>query len=211
MIHVTDLVSRLWPAHEAGWLREMGYEGKRTEEDILKWSSEFGTAMHAWCIEGVVPDKPSTMMKQCKRQYDRFSVQECPKVIFAEKSIVGKDEFGDAIYVGTSDLGSRIKGDFGVVELKFFSCWKWWLNFNVPTKEKIREIKETNYIDGVKAAKANLQTKLYAETEKEKVDFRAVLWITPKFFIFKKFKREPKKFDQAIELAKSEKKSNLNF
>ena len=181
----------------------MGYAGEKTEDDILTWSQDFGTIMHAWCLEDIEPKKPTKLMKLCKKQFDKFLGKECPRKIFVEKKIVGKDEFGDAIYKGTCDYGVRIKGDIGIVELKFFACWKWWLKFRIP-KSKL--------LDASKAAKANLQTKLYDKGQDEvKTDFWGILWITPDLYVFKKFSREPKKLEATLEYAQSLKNPSLNF
>lgn len=200
---VTEIVNHLFPEHPDGWLEKLGYTGKKTEQEVLEWSQDFGTTMHAWCLEGKMPEKRTRLMEKCMKQFEKFLVKECPKTIYTEKKVIGKDEFKNPIYMGTSDWGARIKGRVGLIELKFFSCWRWWLKFKIPTCPEI---------SAGKAAKTNLQTKLYEEGQDDFFpDFRAVLWITPDFYVYKEFPREPKKLEAAIEYAKSLVNKALNF
>ena len=202
---VTEIVSALFPEHQPGWLAKIGYLGKKSEDQILTWSQDFGTEMHAWCLKGITPKKQTLLMKKCKKQFDSFMAKESPKFVYTEKKLQKIDEFGDITYTGTSDLGVRIRGQEGIVELKFFKCWRWWQKFRIPSKIEPE-------IDATKAAKTNLQTKLYEIAQDDfKPEFRAVLWITPDFYVFKRFSREPTKIDDALTYAASLKNKELNF
>jgi len=204
MIRTTELVSEMYGGIEQGWIKMCKHnrDEHASEIEILEWASEFGTRMHAMALEN--NDTPKTEIeKKCLEQYNLFKKKYAPKVIFTEESFEYEDEFGDVIYTGTPDLLVRIRGKYILIDLKFWGVWRYAFDYEPPKKK----------MDGLKQTKANLQTTLYANAKKDKykIDGRAVLWITPDFYMFKEFRNEATRFKEAIEYAKSLKDEESNF
>ncbi len=211
VLRTTEIVNAFWKKIVPGWLSSMvkvdDSRPETTEEGILVWSGKFGTAMHSLCLEGIAHSYEGFEKKLadgCYKQFLAWKMKYNPKFFFVEKNFEYKDEVGDVIFTGTADGGVRIKGEKILLDLKFWGIWRWMFGYELPSSKEI---------NSTKAAKTNLQTGLYKEGVKN--DFRAkkraVLWITPFFYIYKEFTRESQKLDAAFAYAKDQKPKDEDY
>lgn len=198
---VTTIVSKIYPGPEPGWLDKCGESEFRhvsppTEQQILDWSSEFGTKMHKMLLEdyekevGTHEKNEMDLILPCVQIFNRFKEKYSPRTVSAEEIVCYKDEFENPIYAGTCDWVVRIKGELWIIDLKFWGCWRHYFGYKLPKKE----------VNSEKSAKTNLQTGLYEKTF-EGTYRRAVLWITPDFYMFKEFKQDSRHMAKALEIA----------
>lgn len=198
LARVTTVVSEVCGAIEPGWLSMCTRKEdskdlpEPTEEEILDWSSAFGTACHKSCLEEKIICEAgweAGRMKLALRFYQEWLKEYAPARIEVEKVVIHPDK----IYGGKLDIFCRIGGKRYIVDLKF---WGWW-------KERWGYEQSKKIFPSVKAAKVNLQTTLYAETKKKPERYtRACLVIHPLGWKFHEFsKAKSSKLDEALKIA----------
>ena len=196
---VTTIVSEVCGAIEPGWLSMCTRKEdskdlpEPTEEEVLNWSSIFGTAMHELCLEEkditVEGDIERHLLRKAIGFYKEWLKEYAPARIEVEKVVIHHDK----IYGGTVDMFCRINGKRYIVDLKF---WGWW-------KERWGYKQSKDIFPSCKSVKVNLQTTLYAETKKKPERYtRACLVIHPLGWKFHEFsKAKSGKLEEALKIA----------
>lgn len=201
LARVTTVVSEVCGAIEPGWLSMCTRKEdskdlpEPTEQEILDWSSEFGTGLHEICLEdkhisGVrkMDQSDRVLIDLAIKYFKEWFIEYAPARIEVEKVVIHPDK----IYGGTVDIFCRINGKRYIIDLKF---WGWW-------KEKWGYEQSKEIFPSCKAVKVNLQTTLYAETKKKPERYtRACLVIHPLGWHFHKFKQESSKLEEALKIA----------
>ena len=198
MLRVTELVNRIWsysPLDFEKWLDEVNAERPNkkplTPEQIEKWSSKFGTAMHKWCLEGKAPKNPTKNMYLCYNYWIKFKEDTGIKFLTTERKVMYEE-----LYHGTLDAIVEWDGLIVLLDLKFWKCWYWvFLKEKIPTELKM---------NSTKLAKTNFQTYCYQQAQHDyEIDARCVVAIHPGGLQYKIFSRSPKvKFDEQISILK---------
>jgi hypothetical protein len=189
---VSNLVKAICGDVEGGWLdmcKPLDENISVTEEEVLEWSSNFGTEMHAWCLEGQKPEEVTDLHKQAKRYFDKWFTEYLPARIKVEQKVIHKDD----LYGGTLDIDCYIDGCGTIVDLKFYGWWKTHFGF----------ILSKDPFPSNKSVKVNLQTDLYKAGLNKKKHKRACLVIHPEGFLYHEFKRDSQKMKEAISLAET--------
>ena len=196
MIRVTKWISELWKMDDAAfeaYLDQMSEKHnkkkKLTPKQVLYWSSDFGTKMHSWCLEGEEPKQTTKAMQSCHYHWQQFIKENDIKLLKTERKVMYKNA-----YHGTYDAIVEWDGMKVLLDLKFWKCWYWAL-----LKE---EIPEELKMSSTKLAKANFQTYCYNKAQKDyETDARCVVAINPLGLQFKVFRTSPKKkFDAEIQI-----------
>ena len=203
MKRVTEIVEMFWPYTIEDFRKfcdekNVLYNTKLTPEEIEKWSSEFGTAMHEWCLLGKRPKEPTLLMGECYNHWLTFVNDTGLKILTAERKVMYEE-----LYHGTLDAIVEMDGEIVLLDLKFWKCWYWeFLPQEVPT-----ELTMTSH----KLAKANLQTYLYEKAQHDyDITARGVVAINPLGLQFKIFRRSPRdKFEEAIKLLNKEQENDF--
>lgn len=193
LVRVTSIIKEIYGELEPGWLDMCGEcldKNVPTEEEILNWSRDFGEVIHSHCLENIPLSANSDLQNSCINMFEEFKEKFSPKTIEVEKVVCAEDKFKNKIYAGTLDWICYIKGEKWLIDIKTWGSWRYKFNYQPPRKE----------INSNKATKTNLQTKLYEHALGKKMK-RAVLWITPGFYVFKEFKLPPRNFDNVLEIA----------
>lgn len=204
MLRVTNLTELLWPHTPMDFqtyldakCEEVGRKTPLKADKVLKWSADFGTKMHAWCLEDKKPKKPTKLMLACYEEWLKFMEKEDIKLLSTEQKVLYED-----LYHGRYDMLAEWDGIITLIDLKFWKLYMWaFLKKVAPT-----EYKE----NGTKMAKVNFQTSMYAKAERNySVDSRAVISISPLGVFPKFFRRTPHdKIAEAIKICESERDSN---
>lgn len=199
LARVTEICTKVCGEIEPGWLgmctrkEDCKDLPEPTEEEILDWSSTFGTWAHELCLEAPEAFQLPTgidgnLLMKALRFYQEWLKEYAPARIEVEKVVIHPDK----IYGGTVDMFCRVNGKRYIVDLKF---WGWW-------KEKWGYEQSKDIFPSCKAVKVNLQTTLYAETKKKpERHTRACLVIHPLGWKFHEFKRESSKLEEALKVA----------
>ncbi len=193
MPRVTEVVGHFYEFDEEGfteWCEENGVDPVQ----VLRWSSQFGTAMHRWCIEGIAPKRPSKVQQACYDHWARLVKEKDIKILHKEQKVQYKE-----LYHGRLDLVLEIDEIISISDLKFWKCWRWapCIGFEHPTEYKHPAGNLT---------KTNLQLELYDKAQKlVDSDARTVIAINPLGAHMHTFSRRPKdKFKEAIEWLEKE-------
>lgn len=196
---VSNIVKEVYGEVESGWLDMCDpIEGESkivSEQEILEWSSAFGTMVHAQCLEG---DRTSrlNMAILAKKYYDEWFREYCPARLKVERKVIHKDK----LYGGTVDMLCYIGGEKWLIDLKVFGWWK----------KKFGYILSRDPFPSYKAVKVNLQTNLYSEGLGGGHK-RGCLILHPEGWMFHEFKRKSTKIEEALEVAKKQKEENKQY
>lgn len=198
LARATQVVAAVCGGVEPGWLArcerlpEFKDSPEPSEEEILDWSSAFGTSLHEVCLEGkkLVPTDSIdfTMAVMAKKAFDEWFDKYKPARMKVEQVVIHPKN----LYGGTIDVICRIDGELFIVDLKFYGWWKM----------KYKYVQSKDIFPSYKQVKVNLQTNLYEETQ-PKTYRRACLIIGPNGYLFHEFKRKSTKLEEALEVAKN--------
>lgn len=192
---VTEVVKTVYGDFDEQSFKNWCIDNGEDYEYIMKFSSEFGTKMHAWILEQKRPDEITDIMIECYRQWrlaqDKYSIEivesETPLKLIRDNML---------LCTGTRDSVCLLNGVETQVDLKFYSCWRG-LNYKYkePSEDKLK--------------KANLQTYIYNNADGRESMPRAVLHIMPSGYGMYPFQRRPlKQYEQALQFCKSWHKHN---
>jgi hypothetical protein len=178
----TEIISEIYPfdrqAYES-WCEENGHD----PEYILDFASNFGTEMHKWCLEGVIPSTPTPLHIACYKQW-LLAVKECGIELISVEDKVSLFHEGQLLCTGIRDSVAKVNAPkqkivgIAQVDLKFYSCW---LGINEPYKKPSAN----------KLAKANIQTYNYNVSAGEEGMLRGILHIMPTGYGLYKCSRRP--------------------
>ena len=178
----TEVIEEIYPFDHTEFELYCDENGLDPDE-ILEFSSNFGTEIHKWCLEGVRPKEITDLHLAAYKQWlaaiKKYKIQlietETPLVLFQD---------GKAICTGIRDAIALMEAPeekiSGIIQLdlKFYSCWRGLKEpYKAPAPAKLK--------------KANLQTYNYNVAGNNESMPRAVLHLMANGFGLYPFKRRP--------------------
>lgn len=178
----TEVIGEIYPFDKEQfnqYCEENGLDPKY----ILEFSSKFGTEMHRWCLERIIPEEVTDLQLATYRQWIEAVKKYKIQVIESETPLI-LYQGGKALCSGIRDSVCTISAPTeeivgeAQIDLKFYSCWR---GINEEYKEPSAD----------KLKKANLQTYNYNVSDNKESMPRAVLHLMPNGFGLYPFKRRP--------------------